>query len=191
MPEATGAAHIVLVGMMGSGKSTVGRRVARKLDVNIVDTDDELVAKSGRGIAEWFSEVGEEAFRDAEERVLADVLATPETVVVATGGGIVEREANRALLREGRSTVIWLRGTPDFLASRIAQKGEQANRPLLADDPLAALIALDERRRDLYADVADIIVDIEPIMNDADHPRKALAEVVIETLARTGVQVMR
>ncbi len=177
--------------MMGSGKTTVGRRVARKLDLDFVDTDAELVATSGRSITDWFADEGEEAFRLAESKVLTDVLDAPVTRVVATGGGIVLAESNRAALCDPCHTVIWLRASPAFLASRIMRKSERTERPLLGDDPLASLERLDAVRRDRYAMVADMVIDIEPVMAGAEHPRKQLGRLIIDTLARTGVQVRR
>ena len=190
-PGAPGAGHVVLVGMMGSGKTTVGRRIARKLELDFVDTDAELVESGGRSVAEWFSEVGEDGFRRAEAEVLARVLDAPRSAVVATGGGVVLAAENRQRLVEPRHTVVWLRAGPAFLASRIERKAERQERPLLADDPRASLERLDAERRDWYAEVADIVVDIEPVMSGDDHPRKKLARFIIETLGRTGVQVVR
>ncbi|HET8931722.1 MAG TPA: shikimate kinase [Acidimicrobiales bacterium] len=183
--------HVVLVGMMGSGKTTVGRRVARKLDLDFVDTDAELVTQSGRSIADWFTDEGEDAFRAAESDVVARILDSGPTRVVATGGGVVLADANRARLAESRHTVIWLRAGPAFLTSRITRKSEQKARPLLSGDTHGALDRLDAERRDLYAEVADIVIDIEPVMSDDDHPRKKLSRLIIDTLGRTGVQVRR
>lgn len=189
MADATRPGHLVFVGMMGSGKTTVGRRVARKLDLAFVDTDTELVESTGREIAEWFSEIGERGFRDTEAEVVARVLAAEGPTVVATGGGVVLQETTRALLADGAHTVVWLRAGPEFLASRLARKSGSGKRPLLSEDPLGALRRLDEERRDLYAEVADIVIDVEPVMNDADHPRRRLAALVIDTLALTGAGV--
>jgi shikimate kinase len=191
LPEHRGPGHVVLVGMMGSGKTTVGRRVARKLDLGFVDTDAELVATSGRSITDWFTDEGEEAFRVAESKVLADVLDAPGTRVVATGGGIVLAESNRTALCDPRHTVIWLRASPAFLTSRITRKSDRTGRPLLGDDPRAALEQLDAQRRDRYALVADMVVDIEAVMTGAEHPRKQLGRVIVDALGRAGVMVGR
>ncbi len=194
MPEGppedpSGPGHVVLVGMMGSGKTTVGRRVAHKLGLDFVDTDEELVAESGRSITEWFVDAGEDAFRTAETELLGRILAPGPTRVVATGGGVVLAEANRTRLSDCRHTVIWLRAGPAFLASRITRKSERKVRPLLSGDPQATLERLDAERRDLYAEVADIVIDIEPVMNEGDHPRKRLGRLIIDALGRTGAQV--
>lgn len=191
MAEGATVGQIVLVGMPGSGKSTVGRRVATALDVPFVDTDAALVVTSGREIDAWFSDVGEKGFRKAESRLVRDLLAAPTTQVLATGGGVVVMPATRAALRDDCHTVVWLRAGPAFLASRIARKSDQNNRPLLGKDPRAALERLEAERRELYAEVADIIVDVEPVMAGADHPRRELAALIVDTLARARVQVWR
>lgn len=191
MPDAAGPGHVVLVGMMGSGKTTVGKRVARKLDTDFVDTDSAIVEQTGRGIAEWFSEVGEMAFRTVEAAVIAEILDRPVTSVVSTGGGAVLDPSTRELLADDRHTVVWLRAGPAFLASRLAKKAERNDRPLLSDNPLAALERLDAERRDLYGEVADIVIDIEPVMSEVDHPRRHLASLIVDTLGRTGVMVAR
>ncbi len=191
MADGLRAGQVVLVGMMGSGKTTVGGKLARRLDLEAVDTDTELVAGSGLEIDEWFTERGEAAFRAAEHEVLARVLDHPRTRVVATGGGVVVDAANRALLVEARHTVVWLRASPAFLASRIERKSARRNRPLLGDDPRGALEELDARRRDLYGEVADVVIDIETVMAGEDKPRKTLSRVVADTLERLAMPVQR
>lgn len=186
MGEDAPAGHVVFVGMMGSGKTTVGRRVARHLDLEFIDTDETIVSVTGREIAEWFANRGEVAFRDAEEQVLAELLDATTPSVVATGGGAVLRAATRTRLCAPRHRVIWLRASPTFLNSRISQKAERRARPLLADDPAVALERLDEQRRDFYAEVADVIIDIEPVMTGSDKPRKAVAQLVVDTLDLLG-----
>lgn len=191
LPDLAGPGHVVLVGMMGSGKTTVGRRVARKLELDFVDTDEEVVTTSGRSIGDWFAEVGEDGFREAESEVLTRVLDAPVSRVVSTGGGIVVAEANRKRLSDPRHTVVWLRAGPAFLASRFDRKAERKARPLLAEDPRAALERLDVERRDRYAEVADIVIDIEPVMNDGDHPRKRLGRLIVDVLGQTGLELAR
>jgi shikimate kinase len=107
--------------MMGSGKTTVGRKVARQLGRVFVDTDEAVVSGTGRSVEDWFAAGDEVGFRDAEERVLAETLSRPEPLVVATGGGVVLRAASRARLREQSNTVVWLRASPAFLADRVTQ----------------------------------------------------------------------
>ena len=168
---------VVLVGMPGAGKSSVGRRLAKKLDRPFVDADDELVRRSGRTVRDWFAEEGEEAFRAAESDLLADLLAAPGPSVIAAGGGAVLAPANRALLKE-QATVVWLRAGVPYLLSRVLQK--QDHRPLLDEDPEAALTRLHAARTPLYAEVADITLDVEPFREDHDKPKKELAVRIAE-----------
>lgn len=188
MVERGGAGHLILVGMMGSGKTTVGKRVAKALRVPFVDGDEELVRTSGRDIPTWFAEHGEAAFRRAEAEELARICARREPHVVATGGGAVLSESTRDLLVDPRHTVVWLRASPAFLTSRVTRKPNRGRRPLLGDDVRADLERLDRQRRDLYARVADVIVDIEPAMRSGDRPKSQLAELIVTTLERIGAE---
>ena len=166
---------VVLVGLMGSGKTTVGRRVASLLSRDFVDADDALEAAAGRTIAEIFGEDGEDTFRTLELEVLDRLLGRDVPTVIAAGGGVVVREQARQRLGRDDVTVVWLDATPAFLASRIEKK---AHRPLLVGDepPRAVLERLDEVRRPLYAEVADIVVDVVPFHRSEDKPKDALAE---------------
>jgi shikimate kinase len=146
---------IVLVGLMGSGKSWVGRRLATDLERPFVDTDDEVERRAGKAIAAIFADDGEPAFRDLEREVLTDVLAADPPAVVATGGGIVLDARNRAAL--GGARVVFLHATPGTLANRV---GEDGTRPLLGDDPLASLTRLAAERDELYRSVADRVVEV-------------------------------
>lgn len=150
-----GERPVVLIGMMGVGKSAVGRALARRIGRPFVDGDDAVVARDGRPIARIFAEDGEDAFRDLEARVLAGLLDRHPPVVLAAGGGIVVRAENRRLLRD-RASVIWLRAPVEELAERV---GSGAGRPLLADDPLATLRVLERQRAPWYAEVAEVVLD--------------------------------
>lgn len=183
MADTADAAHIVLVGMMGSGKTTVGRRVAKHLNRPFIDADEELESVHGMSVADWFSERGEDAFRDAEAELLAAMLANPEPSVIATGGGVVLQPSSRALLQSNRCTVVWLRAAPKFLADRLAAKAPKANRPLLRGDIHERMRTFDAQRRSLYASVADVIIDIEPVHRGVERPKKELAAIVINALA--------
>lgn len=187
MGEHTVPGHIVLVGMMGSGKTTVGRRVAKALGRPFVDADVALEERSGRTVADWFAEESEEAFRQAETDLLRDVLARTEPVVFASGGGVVLSSENRSLLDDPDHTVVWLRAGPKFLADRLASKPPKPHRPLLTGDIHERMATLDARRRDLYGQVADVIVDIEPAHRRGDRPKKELAAAVVEALSAHGV----
>jgi shikimate kinase len=139
---------IALVGMMGAGKSTVGRRLARRLDLPFVDSDAEIEAAAGFGIADMFARYGEAHFRDGERRVLARLVKGPRRVI-ATGGGAFVDEATRALILES-CIAIWLDADPAVLAARV---GRSDARPLLiGKDALATLEALAAVRNPIYAE---------------------------------------
>ncbi len=158
------ARHIALVGLMGAGKSTLGKRLAKKLGRPFCDLDEVIVARAGKPIPAIFAEDGEAAFREMEAQALAEALANPKPLVIATGGGVVERADNRARLRK-QAFVVWLDAPPEVLAARIA--GDR-NRPLLAgEDPFARMRMLDRRRRAWYAEVADLRVSTEDFPPDA------------------------
>ena len=149
------SAHIVLIGMMGVGKSTVGRRVARELSRPFVDSDDEVVARTGRAVTEIFATDGEVAFRDIEAEVMADLLAAPAPSVIAAAGGSVLNSSTRARLRES-GTVVWMRAPVDVLVGRTSRG---THRPALANNPRATLTQMETDRVALYSEVADITVD--------------------------------
>jgi shikimate kinase len=139
--------------MPGSGKSTIGRRLARHLDLPFADADAEVERRAGMPIAAIFEASGETAFRDLESAVLADLLVAGAPAVIATGGGAVVRDANRRLLRE-RATVVFLDAMPTELRQRVRADG---SRPLLAgDDMLERLVRLHAERAPLYREVATV-----------------------------------
>ena len=163
---------VVLVGLPGAGKSSVGRRLGRRLDRPFVDADDELVRRSGRTVRDWFAAEGEAGFRAAEADLMADLLSAPGPSVVAAGGGAVITEATRTLLRE-RGRVVWLRAQVPYLVSRVTQK--VGHRPLLDADPEGTLSRLRDERTPLYEEVADIVVDVEPFRAAHEKPKRELA----------------
>jgi shikimate kinase len=173
---------VVLVGLMGSGKTTVGRRLAALLERAFVDADEAVEERAGRPIADIFADDGEDAFRDLESAVLADLLDGAEPTVIASGGGAVLREDNRKRLSADDVTVVWLDAAPAFLASRIERK---AHRPLLAGDetPRQVLERLHAERAALYAEVADLVVDVEPFHREEERPKRALAARIADVLA--------
>jgi shikimate kinase len=147
---------ISLVGMPGGGKSTVGRQMARQLGMRFVDTDTEIEARLGESIKSFFDRSGEAAFRDLESEVLAEVLTRAGEFVLATGGGIVLREANRDLLHR-HSTVLYLRSTPEELFRRLRH---DTQRPLLqVRDPLGKLRELYLQRNPLYRRCAHFVLE--------------------------------
>ena len=150
-----GRANIFLVGMMGSGKSTLGRALAQRLHVPFVDTDRVLVERTGVPVATIFEIEGEAGFRRRESAVLAE-LAGGDDHVVATGGGAILSPDNRLLMREG-GTVVYLRARLEHLWERTRH---DTSRPLLATaDPRATLAQLLEARDPLYREVAHVVVD--------------------------------
>ncbi len=171
--------HVVLVGLMGSGKSTVGRRVANRLDRHFVDADAALEEIADRTIAEVFEQDGERGFRDLEADTLEELLEHHEPCVIAAGGGVVVRPENRARLRRTDVTVVFLDASPAFLASRVANR---PHRPLLAgaESPRDVLARLHGERAGLYAEVADVTVDVEPFHATEEKPKRAMAERIAE-----------
>ena len=147
--------NIALVGLPGGGKSTVGRQLAKRLQRQFVDSDTVIEHRIGCSIRTFFEREGEAAFRDIESAVIADICAQQNTVL-ATGGGAVLRELNRANLRVG-CRVVYLRSTPDELFRRLRH---DTQRPLLqVKDPLGRLRELFAERDPLYRDVAHHVVD--------------------------------
>lgn len=154
IPEFTPARTIVLVGLMGAGKSKIGRRLAARLDLPFFDSDAEIEAAAGESIEDIFRRHGEAAFRDGERRVIARLLRQPMNVL-ATGGGAFMDPQTRALIAR-RAVSVWLRAELDVLLARVARRN---NRPLLQEkDPRAVLAQLMERRYPIYAE-ADLTID--------------------------------
>jgi len=142
--------------MPGCGKSTIGRQLARLRQLPFLDSDHEIERYLGCSIREFFDREGEAAFRDVEERVIAETLADPQQRIVATGGGSVLRPANRAAM-QARATVVYLHTQPDDLARRLSR---DTQRPLLqVADPRQRLRELYAVRDPIYREVADIVVD--------------------------------
>lgn len=166
------ARSIVLVGLMGAGKSCIGRRLAQRLGVAFVDADAEIELAAGCTIAEIFEKYGEAAFRDGERRVMSRLLQGPPTILAAGGGAFMDAETRR-LIRE-HAVSVWLRADLETLTART--KGRD-HRPLLnAGDPRETVARLIEVRYPVYAG-ADITVD-----TGADNPNLTCVRV-IEALA--------
>lgn len=148
---------IILVGMPGGGKSTVGRHLARQIGWDFIDSDTEIERRLGAPIRVYFETHGEAGFRDVEEQVVADLTQHRDSrVVLATGGGVVLKEANRTRLRDG-GTVLYLRSAPEELFRRLRNDKQ---RPLLqVPDPLRRLRELYQARDPLYRQVADYVVE--------------------------------
>jgi shikimate kinase len=151
----TARAHLVLVGLMGAGKTTVARECAARLSRPVVDTDDLVTAAAAASVAEIFAAEGEAGFRARERAAVADACASPVPLVVACGGGAVLDPDNRRRLRAA-GVVVWLDASTDELAARV---GRDAARPLLGADPAASLERLRAAREAAYGAVADVVVD--------------------------------
>jgi len=160
---------IVLVGFMGAGKSTVGRRLAQRIDVPFVDSDDEIVARSGRAIADVFRQDGEPVFRALEQSVVLDLLAGADAVV-ALGGGAVETPAVREALTG--HDVVYLAVT---LEQALARVGGDGQRPVLNDPALAQRFST---RAPLYGQVATVTLDAGDATPD---------DLVDQVVARLGL----
>jgi shikimate kinase len=164
---------VALVGMMGAGKSAVGKRLAAKLGVPFRDADEEIEAAAGCSVSEIFERFGEPAFRDGERKVIARLLGEAPHVL-ATGGGAFINEETRARIKEG-ATSVWLKVPLDTLVARV---GRRDTRPLLRNgDPREILEKLLKDREPIYAQ-ADLTVDSEegPHASAVDRILSALHE---------------
>lgn len=172
MTPPPGATLICLVGMMGAGKTTVGRRLARRLGWSFVDADRELEARLGVPIATIFELEGEAGFRQRESELIEELTGRSATVL-ATGGGAVIDPANRAALRE-RGQVIYLRASVGDLWQRLRR---DTTRPLLrTEDPRARIEALVELRDPLYRDCAHLVIDT------GRQPVERVVETIVDRL---------
>jgi shikimate kinase len=163
---------IVLVGLMGAGKSCIGRRLAARLGLPFIDADREIEEAAGCPIAEIFARHGEAVFRDGERRVIARLLEDNPVHVLATGGGAFMDPRTRALIRE-RAISVWLRAGLDLLHRRVSRRND---RPLLqVDSPRQRLAELIEQRYPVYAE-ADLTVE------SADGPPEVTLERVLGAL---------
>ena len=149
------ARNILLVGFMGTGKSSLAQILSRKTGALLVDSDSTIEKQTGMPISTLFAERGEEAFRDAETELLRTQLEK-SGYIISTGGGMVIREENRQLLRE-IGLVVWLRASEEVIFSRVSRN---SRRPLLQTaDPRGTLHALLETREPWYREVADLEID--------------------------------
>ncbi|WP_435488896.1 shikimate kinase [Variovorax sp. ZT4R33] len=178
MASVVGAPTVALVGLPGSGKSAVGRRLGQQLGWRFVDTDHCIEDRIGCTIREYFDREGEDAFRDVEEEVLAELTSSVRQTVMATGGGSVLRVSNRQHLRE-RTHVVYLRSSPEELLKRLRH---DTKRPLLqVADPLQRLKDLHAVRDPLYCEIAHTTVD-------TGRPSIAmLVGTIVQQLAQAGI----
>ncbi len=166
---------VVLVGLMGCGKSSVGRRLAQRLGVGFVDTDDEIVKAAGMSIPEIFAELGEAAFRVGEIKVISRLMSGPPKVIATGGGAFISPLVRDEVARVGTS--VWLRGDLDTLWERVEGK---PGRPLLdTENPKQVLADLMEARYPVY-ELADITVDTK-----ASNTHEVVVDDILNALART------
>jgi len=170
---------LVLVGMMGAGKSSVGKRLAQALDLPFRDADEEIERAAGLTIPDIFALRGEAEFREGERRVIARLLDDPPHVM-ATGGGAFVSAETRALMRKKKALSIWLKADPEVLARRVGRKD---NRPLLrGKDPRKVLTELLAVREPAYRQ-ADLVIE----SNDGPHQHTVEA-IIAELTARLAPQ---
>lgn len=170
--SALGNRSIVLVGLMGAGKTTVGRRLANRLDLSFVDADTEIEKAAGSSIADIFKEFGEAHFRDGEQRVIHRLLGEGPQVL-ATGGGAFMNPKTREHAQENGIS-IWLKADLDVLMKRVSKR---SHRPLLQnDDPKAVMKRLIDERYPIYA-TADLTIDSK------EGPHDAVVDEIVHALA--------
>jgi shikimate kinase len=151
---ALGTRSVVLVGMMGAGKSSIGRRLAQRLGLSFVDADAEIEAAAGMTIAEIFASYGEPYFRSGEQRVIARLLESGAQVLATGGGAYMNAETRAAIAQRGVS--VWLKAEFDVLMKRVKRRAT-ADRPMLQGDPAQRIRELMEQRYPVYAQ-ADVTV---------------------------------
>ena len=162
---------MLLIGMMGAGKSTVGRRLAASLGAAFLDSDEQVEAATGRTVPEILRTDGEAAFRAEESAALERALATAPPLVISVAGGAVLDPANRRRMSTA-GTVVWLRAKPSTLTRRV---GDGKGRPLLEGDVGRNIERLESVRRPLYAEIADVVVDVDELTPDEVVSRVAAA----------------
>lgn len=153
----TDPTRVLLIGMMGAGKTTTGRLLAQRLHWPYLDSDEEIERQTGKTVPEIWKDQGEPAFRVEESRVLAQACSSDGPVVVSVAGGAVLDPANRDLIRRS-GLVVWLRADVATLAGRV---GSGAGRPLLEEGAAAALDRLLKQRAPIYEKLADVTFDVD------------------------------
>ena len=154
--------NVILIGFMGTGKTSAGKLIARSLGFDFVDTDELIVERAGKPITEIFEEVGQAGFREVESAVLADLKGS-DSSVISTGGGIVTVPENVAAL-QALGMVVWLDASADAIFERVSGNNE---RPLLqTEDPLGTIREMLDQRTELYEAAADQRVDTEGLHQD-------------------------
>jgi shikimate kinase len=166
-----GARSVVLVGMMGAGKSSVGKRLARRLSLPFADADIEIESAAGMSIPDIFTHHGEPAFRDGERRVIARLLEGGPLVLATGGGAFMNAETRARIAEHGLS--VWLKADLDVLLRRVRRRDD---RPLLKSDPEATLTRLIDERNPVYAEAAVTV-------HSREVPHDTMVEEVVDALA--------
>jgi shikimate kinase len=160
MADSRPTERILLIGMMGAGKSTVGGMLSARLGWPYVDSDARVQERTGRTVPEIMAERGEAAFRAEEAQCLAEATTSDGPLIVSVAGGAVLDADNRRRIRQA-GLVVWLRADMTTLARRV---GAGEGRPLLGDDPAGSLVLLYQQRRRLYEELADVTIDVDELM---------------------------
>ena len=156
--------HIVLVGLMATGKTSIGRPLAAELGRDLTDSDTWIETRTGRTVRELWEDGGEAAYRPLELQHLLEALDATEPLVIAAAAGTILEPEVRSRLAGPTTFTAWLRADPAWLA---AKAGAKDHRPLLGDDPLGVLTEMHEERQGLYRDVADVVVDVDALADRA------------------------
>ena len=170
----TGAPRVLLIGLMATGKSTVGRLLAERLRARYLDNDELVLLATGAALEELRRRDGEAGLRAAESQALHAALELPRPAVAGVAAGVVLDPADLELLAGADATVVWLRARPETLARRVAGGG---NRPWLQPDPLAAFRRMVRERHAAYERVSDLVVDVD------DRSPTEIAELIEAGLA--------
>ena len=153
----TSPPRVLLIGMMGAGKSTTGHLLSERLGWPYLDSDDEIERQTGKTVPEIWKAEGEPAFRAEEARVLAEACTSSGPAVVSVAGGAVLDPDNRAFIRRS-GLIVWLRADVSTLVRRV---GAGAGRPLLEGGPAEAMSRLYEQRAPIYSELADLVFDVD------------------------------
>ena len=162
--------NIILTGFMGSGKSSCGRMIARRLEIPFVDTDKRIEESAGKSISEIFAQDGEESFRTLETELLKTLLLEKGPFVLSVGGGMPLREENRLLLKK-LGSVFYLKASPESVWERV--RGNKSRPLLQTENPKQRILSLMEERKECYTEAADHEVD-----TDNRSPREVAEEVI-------------
>lgn len=174
--EKRSGTNVVLIGFMGSGKTTIGIRLSYLLRYTLEDTDKLIEARAGKSISEIFSQEGETAFRQMETELLEKMANQKGQRIYSVGGGTPVRAVNRPLLKR-LGTVVYLRARPETIYERL--KGDTVRPLLQGEDPLEKIRRLMAEREEIYRDTSDVILDVDELTLDqaAKHITKYIAKI--------------